>query len=233
MDLFFQDLFSSLVKFLTVNSSIEKFDFSLSCFAWNMIWYLNELDDQSEITREVRCKFGELLGDLSRYSARFQRQLTFMTLAVSSQTDDDSDDTMKTTSRAHELDECLASSDIRNSATFKFIMTHVSKLLEMSNRRGLSKSQLNCVIRLVVERLDDDQLDDEGRELVGKVFSLIGPVYDQNLYYESAREYLSVEEKCRQMVIDRFEESMTEETIFHRFYVKLFEKLFDSLNDEK
>lgn len=198
-----------------------------------MIWYLNELDDESEITREVRCKFGELVGDLSRYSTRFQRQLTFMTLAVSSQSSDTDEDTMKTSSRAHELDECLASSDIRNSTTHKFIMTHVSKLLEMSNRRGLSKSQLNCVIRLVVERLDDDQLDDERRELVGKVFSLIGPVYDPNLYYESTREYLSVEEKCRQMVIDRFEESMAEETIFHRFYVKLFEKLFDSLNDEK
>lgn len=189
-----------------------------------MLSFVRTLDDKFEIKQEIDSQMINLLENISTYSNRFKRQLTHMSVP---NTFDENEANL----RVNELDECLSSVDIRHTATFKFMIAHLIKLLELSNRQGLSKSQLNCILRLVVERID--QLDDEGREIVAKLFSLIGPVYDHEIYEESVDKYLSVEDKCRKMVMEKFENETSEESIFYRFYMRIIEKLLDALNDEE
>ena len=134
-----------------------------------------------------------------------------------------------------ELAECLSSSDMRNRRMFEFMLVYVAQILVLSERRGLSKSALNSIIRLVVEKLDKLDGDDERcRELAAFVFSLIGPVYDPDI--DGLEAFISQDENYRRFIMDRFENGQNsggDAAVFYRFYFGLFENLCESLNDEK
>ena len=230
------------MDYLHKQSLVTIFDFGLSCFTWNLLSYLNELNMQ--IKADLIGKIVELVRSLSDHSIRFHRLFKFLSnssriennrLLMSGLTNTQPTELQMEVDWPKELAECLSSSDMKNRRMFEFMLVYVAQILVLSERRGLSKSALNSIIRLVVERLDKLDGDDERcRELAAFVFSLIGPVYDPDI--DGLEAFISQDENHHRFIMDRFENGQNsggDSAVFYRFYFGLFENLCEALNDEK